>query len=71
MDELTPIFRALTQNPIPFVGGFVAGVLRLNATEDPVKSWLVEQSGKPTSSFSNNRTGNGNNGSGPQTIAIE
>jgi hypothetical protein len=70
MDELTPIFRALTQNPIPFVGGFVAGVLRLNATEDPVKSWLLEQSGKPMSSF-DNRTGSGNNGSGPQTIAIE
>ena len=70
MDELTPIFRALTQNPIPFVGGFVAGVLRLNTTEDPVKSWLVEQSGKP-GSFSDERTGNGSNGSGPQTIAIE
>ncbi len=71
MDELTPIFRALAQNPIPFVGGFVAGVLRLNATEDPVKSWLLEQSGKPTSSFSDNRVGNGSNGNGPQAIAIE
>ena len=71
MDELTPIFRALTQNPIPFVGGFVAGILRLNSTEDPVKSWLVEQSGKPMSSFSDNRTGNDTNGSGPHTIAIE
>lgn len=70
MDELTPLFRALTQNPVPFVGGFVAGVLRLNATEDPVKSWLVEQSSKPMSGFSDDR-GNGTNGSGPQTIAIE
>jgi hypothetical protein len=70
MDELTPLFRALTQNPVPFVGGFVAGVLRLNATEDPVKSWLVEQSGKPMSGFSDDR-GSGTNGSGPQAIAIE
>jgi hypothetical protein len=70
MDELTPIFRALAQNPIPFVGGFVAGVLRLNAAEDPVKSWLLEQSSKP-SSFSDSRVSNGSNGNGPQTIAIE
>lgn len=67
MDELTPVFQQLTGYPIAFLGGFVSGFLRLNLAEDPVKSWLDQQSGTytgPTVS-SNGKT------SGPQSISIE
>ncbi|MBD2088635.1 hypothetical protein H6F67_02015 [Microcoleus sp. FACHB-1515] len=69
LDELAPLFRELTNQPISFFGGFFSGVFRLSLADDPVKSWLNEQAGTtvyvaPTSSTSN---GNG----GPQSISIE
>ncbi|WAL62397.1 hypothetical protein [Thermocoleostomius sinensis] len=67
LDELAPVFKELTGNPVAFLGGFVSGLLRLNLAEDPVKSWLDQQAGgssyTPTSISSN--------GNGPQTISIE
>jgi len=69
IDELAPIFKALTQQPIAFLGGFVSGALRLNLGEDPVKSWLDRQAGAPsqpaTNEFHNGKS------RGPQAIAIE
>lgn len=41
--ELTPIFQKIGQQPIAFLGGFCSGVLRLNPNEDPLKSWLDNQ----------------------------
>ncbi len=67
MDELTPIFRELTQQPIAFLGGLFSGVFRLNLSEDPVKSWLDKQAG--VSSHSAIEVHNGK--SGPQSISID
>lgn len=68
IDELMPLFRELTQQPIAFMGGFVSGVLRLNLMDDPVKSWLERQTGSAT--FSTSETHNGKT-SGPQSISID
>lgn len=70
LDELSPIFKELTQQPVSFLGGFFSGMFRLNLTDDPIKSWLDEQAGVTTSSSA---TTEGNNGksSGPQSISID
>jgi hypothetical protein len=69
IDELTPIFKELAQHPLSFMGGVFSGVLRLNLNEDPVKSWLSQQTGFS----STNTTTSPNNGksSGPQRISID
>jgi len=70
LDELTPVFKEIIQHPVSFMGGFLSGILRLSLNDDPVKSWLDQQSGVTTPSSS---TSEGNNGrsSGPQTISID
>ncbi|BAZ27988.1 hypothetical protein NIES4074_04180 [Cylindrospermum sp. NIES-4074] len=70
IDELSPIFKQLTQHPVSFLGGFVSGVLRLNLADDPVKGWLDKQIG--ATGFTTPTTGS-NNGkaSGPQQISID
>ena len=51
LNELTPILKELTKEPAAFCSGFISGVLRLNLTDDPVKTWLQKQAGfTPTSS---------------------
>lgn len=69
LDELTPIFKEFTQQPIGFLGGFFSGVFRLNLSDDPVKSWLDQQSGT-VSSAATTSTENGKT-SGPQSISID
>lgn len=69
IDELTPIFKQLTQHPGSFMGGFFSGLLRLNLADDPVKSWLFEQLGSSTKTTLTTEVHNGNNG--PQAISIE
>jgi hypothetical protein len=70
INELSPLFKELTQHPVSFLGGFVSGVLRLNLADDPVKSWLDKQVG--VSGYSNQTT-EAHNGkaTGPQSISIE
>lgn len=70
LDELTPVFKEIVQHPVSFMGGFISGILRLSLNDDPVKSWLDQQSGVTTPSSS---TSEGNNGrsSGPQSISID
>lgn len=69
IDEITPVFRELAQQPLAFMGGFVSGFLRLNLSDDPVKSWLDQQSG---SDFTADAASNRHNGkSGPQSISID
>jgi hypothetical protein len=70
MDELTPIFRELAQQPIAFLGGLFSGAFRLNLSDDPVKSWLNEQSGNPAYSSTPHSSHNGH-GNGPQSISID
>jgi hypothetical protein len=73
MDELTPVFKELTQHPVAFLGGFVSGLLRVKLSDDPVKSWLQEQgvSDTVTSNTGNDVNGNGGNSGGPQSISID
>jgi hypothetical protein len=67
LDELTPLLKELTHQPVSFLGGFCSGLFRLNLQEDPVKSWLDQQAGSPSSTTASS-TGNGN---GPQAISID
>lgn len=67
-DELTPIFKEFTHQPIAFWGGFFSGAFRLNLSEDPVKSWLEQQVGSTT--YTSSSPGNGRS-SGPQSISID
>ncbi len=69
LDELTPIFKEFTQQPVAFLGGLFSGVFRLNLSDDPVKSWLDQQSGT-VSSAATTSTENGK-ASGPQSISID
>jgi hypothetical protein len=69
MDELMPVLKELSQQPIAFLGGFVSGILRLNLSEDPVKSWLDKQTGHVTTP-SSIETHNGKS-TGPQSISID
>ncbi|MDB9314006.1 hypothetical protein PN462_12910 [Spirulina sp. CS-785/01] len=67
-EELTPLGQEFMQQPIAFMGGVLAGALRLNLNEDPLKSWLEEQGGQvPTSNPSPSNSQNG----GPQSINIQ
>ncbi|MEA5593694.1 hypothetical protein [Rivularia sp. UHCC 0363] len=70
LEELAPLFKEFTQNPASFMGGFVSGVLRLSLNDDPVKSWLAQQTN--TTTFPSSTTGmhNGKN-NGPQSISID
>lgn len=65
-DELTPIFKELTQQPVAFMGGLFSGLLRLNLADEPIKSWLDKQG-----SVSSYSTVTHNGKSGPQSISID
>lgn len=62
LQELNPIFEEFTKEPLAFVNGFVAGALRLNLDQDPLKSWLEQQGFDPTTK--------NNNGNQPKSISI-
>ncbi|MDF0552538.1 hypothetical protein [Kamptonema sp. UHCC 0994] len=70
LNELTPVLKELTQQPIAFLGGFVSGLLRLNLYDDPVKSWLDEQTGSTSYTPPTTEENNGKS-SGPQSINID
>lgn len=70
LDELTPIVQELFQQPVAFFGGFCSGVLRLNLSDDPVKSWLDQQTG--STSYTTTPTGSDNGRMNkPQSISID
>lgn len=68
LDELTPFVQELIRQPVAFLGGVASGVLRLNLSEDPVKTWLDKQA-STTGSNSNGSTPPSANG--PQKISID
>lgn len=70
LDELIPVVKELFQQPIAFMGGFVSGVLRLNLQQDPVKSWIDEQTGSTSYTPPSSETTNGSS-NGPQSISID
>ncbi|NJK33500.1 MAG: hypothetical protein HC919_00260 [Oscillatoriales cyanobacterium SM2_2_1] len=65
MDELKPIFEELLRQPVAFCGGFVAGLLRLDLAQDPLKSWLEQQGAKI------DPPGAPPSAAGPQSISID
>jgi hypothetical protein len=65
MDELKPLLQIFSQAPVAFLGGFVAGVLRLNVTDDPLRSWLEDQARQPVGAKASQ------NGQGPTRIRID
>lgn len=67
IDELTPLVKELTGQPIAFLGGFFCGLFRLNLSEEPVKSWLEQQGVSGVSTPSANSNGK----AGPQSITID
>lgn len=70
LDELTPLVQEFGKGPVAFLGGFFSGVFRLNLAEDPVKSWLDQQTGS-TTPYSAYSSSSQNGKSGPQSIAID
>lgn len=70
LDELSPIFKQVTQHPISFVGGLFSGLLRLNLADDPVKGWLDQQLDANIYTSSTTQEHNGKTG-GPQSISID
>ncbi|NJL44707.1 MAG: hypothetical protein HC922_01075 [Leptolyngbyaceae cyanobacterium SM2_3_12] len=67
LDELSPFVGELLGHPAAFLGGLASGLLRLNLSDDPVKSWLNNQGVQPGFGVSANHQ----NGGGPQTISID
>jgi hypothetical protein len=67
LNELTPLVKELVGQPVAFLGGFVSGLLRLNLSDDPVRSWLDQHAGSTTetSASPNGRS------TGPQSIDID
>jgi hypothetical protein len=70
INALSPIFREFIQHPASFVGGLFSGVLRLNLADDPVKSWLDQQTRSNSYTSSTTDAHNGK-ASGPQQISID
>ncbi|MFN6462266.1 MAG: hypothetical protein RMZ41_010510 [Nostoc sp. DedVER02] len=70
INELSPIFREFIQHPASFVGGLFSGVLRLNLADDPVKTWLDQQTRSNSYTGSTTEAHNGKT-SGPQQISID
>jgi hypothetical protein len=68
LDEFTPIVRELISQPVAFLGGFASGLLRLNLSDDPVKSWLEKQTGQPVDLDNDNQN---QPPKGPQSITID
>ena len=70
ISELSPIFKEFIQHPVSFVGGLFSGVLRLNLADDPVKSWLDQQT-RSNSYISTTTDAHNGKASGPQQISID
>ncbi len=68
LDELAPFLQEIARQPVAFVGGFVSGMLRLDLTEDPVKSWLNNQDVTVADAAT---THNADSNGGPQKISID
>ncbi len=63
MNELAPLWESLTRHPLAFVGGLVAGALRLDLQHEPLKSWLQH--------YNVNTAPLDSRPTGPQSITID
>jgi hypothetical protein len=66
LTELSPLLRECLAQPIAFVGGVVAGALRLNLQDEPVRTWLAKQGTAPV-----HTAPTADHDSAPQSIDIE
>ncbi len=66
LTELSPLLRECLAQPLGFVGGLVAGALRLNLQDEPVRTWLAKQGTATTAA-----PYSANMGNGPQSIDID
>lgn len=71
LDELSPVAKELVGYPVAFLGGFASGLFRLNLSDDPVKSWLEQQTGTRISSPLVDGSASNGRGNGPQSISID
>jgi hypothetical protein len=71
LQELSPFVQDCIQKPVAFMGGFASGLLRLNLSEDPLRSWLDRELGASSASGPTDSSNRNNNGSGPQSINID
>lgn len=69
LTELSPLVQEFTQQPIAFMGGLFTGFLRLSLAEEPVRSWLNQQTG--STSYTVNGHNSGHNGNAPKSITID
>ncbi|BAP17969.1 MAG: hypothetical protein KPI85_00755 [cyanobacterium endosymbiont of Epithemia adnata isolate EadnSB Bon19] len=67
IDELQPIFQEFLQHPLAFTGGFISGSLKLELSEDPLKTWLKKQGLTDFTHADSTSV----IGSGPQSISID
>lgn len=67
LTELSPLVQELTRQPVAFLGGLFTGLLRLSLAEEPVKTWLTQQTGS-TAYTAHGYNGNGNT---PKSISID
>ncbi len=66
LTELSPLLQECLAQPLGFVGGLVAGALRLNLQDEPVKTWLAQQGTVATAAVPRPNMANG-----PQSIDID
>lgn len=69
LTELSPLVQEFTQQPLAFMGGLFTGLLRLSLTEEPVRSWLDQQTG--STAHAGNGHNSAHNGNAPKSITIE
>lgn len=55
LEELAPIIKELTKQPVAFMGGFVSAVFKVNPWEEPLYSWLEKQGSKNADTDSTHR----------------
>ena len=68
---LSPIFEEFVHKPVAFMGGFVSGLLHLDLSDQPVSTWLEQQTGIAPSSSNSGQSGKNGKDSGPQSITID
>eukprot|EP00246_Nothoceros_aenigmaticus_P005659 TRINITY_DN17890_c0_g1_i1.p1 TRINITY_DN17890_c0_g1~~TRINITY_DN17890_c0_g1_i1.p1 ORF type:complete len:129 (+),score=13.72 TRINITY_DN17890_c0_g1_i1:178-564(+) len=66
--EDDPILKKAIKEPVAFVGGIVAGLLRLDLNEDPLKEW-VERTTEAAGVKADEQTDSSDEG--PEEITIE
>jgi hypothetical protein len=71
LEELVPLGKELLQQPLAFLGGFAAGVLRLNLQDEPIKSWLDRQQNCNTEVNRSTVAPQNGKTAGPQSIQID